>query len=374
MNHRKGFQIRIHDRSQDEQIFDLQQLVYPEHPIYRNRQLTRKYWQWRYFSNPAAKSSVFVATVDQGTRIVGMRPISYFPLQVCGRSVDCAMLTAVITHPDFRKRGIFTSLVDHSLGEAKSRGAHYAFAFPNENSLVYYRKQSEWRYVASVPLAVKVLDAGKILRSKFSLGVPTRTLAGSVGTSPQMPSRFTKTKKHEIDLEYRIVAEIDDSYASLWGKHEASVSIGTRRSTTYLKWRYLDNPTAEYQIVEARNRKDGSLKGYAIVSTQFRYGLKLGLLVDAAWAPGDHRVGRGLVRTALRQLKERDASIACTLANRRTSYANAIRKNGFRFIPEVVNPKHTHFVCTQLSADAYRPDRFFSFDNWMISWGDTDNA
>ncbi len=43
--------IEEHKREDDEKIFDLQQLEYPDLNIYKDRAKTHWYWKWRYFSN-----------------------------------------------------------------------------------------------------------------------------------------------------------------------------------------------------------------------------------------------------------------------------------------------------------------------------------
>ena len=149
--------LEAHHRKDDEKILDLQQCVYPNHHLFRDRNMSRQGWQWRYFSNPNIFSQVFIVRDEKNGMIAGMRPLTFLPIQVNGKQFLSVWLTAVITHPQYRRMGIFSRLVNHSMSVARQRGAKFAFTFPNEKSFAIYKKKADWRYIGAIPLYLKVI-------------------------------------------------------------------------------------------------------------------------------------------------------------------------------------------------------------------------
>lgn len=89
----------------DAAICELQRIVYPDSPVYADPSLGRRFWQWWFRDMPWKKSRVFGVAVD--TTIVGVRPLSFLPVAIDGAEELCGVLNATVTHPGFRKLGIF---------------------------------------------------------------------------------------------------------------------------------------------------------------------------------------------------------------------------------------------------------------------------
>jgi GNAT superfamily N-acetyltransferase len=364
--------IEEHRRENDELIFDLQQLQYPDHPTYKDRDKTRRYWQWRYFSSPDIISRVFVVKGDDGRIVAGMRPISILPVQCNGAPLSCLMLTAVITHPDFRNKGIFSNLVKHSRKEAERLGAAFAFTFPNEKSFAIYKKKTEWAHIGSLPLHVKVLDCSAVLEKKIIPSLLTRA-AGAFGQCILDLVFRSRKIASAIKIDIKAATGIDDSYNQLWQRVAGDYCIAVKRNGDYLKWRYFDKPDTDYIILEAREKRDSSLKGYIVITTQDRFNLKLGLIVDILVESGDENTSALLIAEALTVFKNDNVPVVCCLMQKHYPYAHALKMNGFICIPDRVSPKKFYFIGSALAPQGL-PAEVFEFKNWYLTWGDTDNV
>ncbi|MBT8339285.1 MAG: GNAT family N-acetyltransferase [Desulfatitalea sp.] len=364
--------IRLHRCEDDSQIFDMQQMVYPDHPLYRDRSLTAKYWQWRYFSNPAIQSFVFVATVDGGKTIAGMRPLSIVSVKVGQRIRKALWLTAVITHPAYRKRGIFSALVKHSLQHAKDMGVDIAYTFPNHNSYPIYQKKPQWRTLANIPILVRPLNyRGLVLKSfRRVLGA-----AENHEIRQTMPS-FADADLHNGDsslFQLRMTRHVDHEYTRLWDNVSQEIQVALPRNRDYLKWRYLDCPVLPYELIEARDAHQ-RLLGYTVIGLQNRQGMAMGLVVDLLFYSNATRAAQSLLKAGLRRLKALGADLACALPANNPRLRRLLARQGLRPLPNFIRGGRVNFIGTIINPGLASDDPFLNFDNWYLTWGDTDNA
>lgn len=366
--------IEEHKRADDEKIFDLQKLVYPDHFIYKDRELTRLYWQWRHYSNPDITSRIYVIKGGGDGVIAGMRPISFMPIRVNGKDVSSVMLTAVITHPDYRRKGIFSSLVKHSMKESKDSGASFAFTFPNEKSYAIYSKKREWRHIGSIPLFAKIIDLNRVLQSQLGSLFLVRWMSMFGNKVLKFIYKRPVFDSFNTKIDIRMTKDIDNSYDQFWHKVSSDYSIIIKRDANYLRWRYLDNPVMKYDIIEARDKKDDSLKGYIVTTFQERYGLNLGLIIDMMVQAKDEQIGTLLIAKVTSRFNDEKVAVAGCLMQKNQWYTKCLRNNGFLFLPQKINPREFYVLCSCLSEDPEFERTIFNFDDWHLTWGDTDNV
>ena len=363
-----------HDRSEDPEIFKLQHIVYPDHHLYRDPVQTRKYWQWKYFSNPAIPSKVYVVKGEDGRTIAGMRPVSFLPVQVEGKTLLSALLTAVITHPGYRKRGIFSSLVKRSLEEARKQGADFAFTFPNEQSFAIYRKIPEWHCLGNLALYVRPIRPLRLLRAGLSrlpaIGYLLRLNHGKAEGSDST-GRFIADHR---EIRIRTVERFNEDADRLWERVGPSFEVVIKRDAAHLNWRYADNPVSKYRVIEARERKDNALKGYLVSTIQERGGMSLGLIVDLLVEGGQPSVARALISEANAHFKREGVMLAACLMNRKSPYVGNLLWRGYLPIHDRINPKKFHVVCSLLGDGPAFAENLLDFDRWHLTWGDTDNV
>ena len=371
----QNLSIEEHDRSKDEQIFNLQQCVYPDHHLYKERELTRKYWSWRYYSHPTIKSKVFVIPAEESNVVAGMRPVTFLPIQSDGKEVLSAWLTAVVTHPRYRGMGIFSNLVRHSLKNAREAGARFAFTFPNDRSYAIYKKKVEWRYVGAIPLHVKILRPFAIIKMGIGM-IPllrryikqrswdVRAVAGSSNVFSDGSKEF---KINSADC-------IDSEYDQLWRRVSEKFKIVVNRDADYLRWRYLENPITEYTILEARRKGDNRLLGYLVTTIQVRGTKTLGLIVDLLVENENLDVCRVLVRSANAWFLKSGVAIAAALIKKCHAFAKGLQQCGYYLMPNSITPKKFHVIVSDLTNNKEFEDYISDFNNWYLTWGDTDNV
>lgn len=220
---------------------------------------TGELFHWKHVANPFGKSIALVAEADG--KIVGLRAFMRWELIDPGGTIlRCARPVDTATHPDFRRRGVFQTLTEAAVEDARRRGVDLIFNTPNADSGAGYRKMG-WSEVGGIGAMVRPRISSQWLRRPGRLPTPEDAVGGA----------------HEVDI------------AALLPPRDA-VGLRTPRTEGYLRWRYLQHPTARYAAVS----REGST---AIVRPNIRRGRSELLVSDVA---GDQPVAplRSTIRAA----------------------------------------------------------------------------
>lgn len=221
------------------------------------------YWEWKHDLNPFGRSLRLLATDESG--LVGLRAFMRWNfLGPDGKFVRAVRAVDTATHPNHRRKGLFSRLTRQALEEAAAEGVGFVFNTPNEKSLPGYLKLG-WEVVCRWPVYVKPL---KPLR--FVLGVVRSRLGLSAPAGTFIPEPPLKAWEGQDAPEPR-----------------TTFGLRTPRDRAYLEWRYGRHPTVRYFTFE----NDG---GMAVLRPNLRFGLREIVLVELF--PGDpERLIQGLV-------------------------------------------------------------------------------
>lgn len=271
--------IRPYDPARKPELLELLRLCLGEGP---GRERDAAWWDWRHERNPFGPSLILTAEV-QG-KIVGLRPFLRWQLLSGEEPIRAVKPIDTVTHPDYRRLGIFSRLTTAALEQARQEGVQMLFNTPNRNSLPGYLKLG-WQRVARLPVCIKVLRplAGAV-RAAWSL------LRGSGTDVAEKEIRVDSPRAAEL---FRDAAAIAELVAPWWGNGE----VRTPRTAEFLRWRYAEHPHADY-FVEAEDA-GGRLVAAAVFRSRFRRGLRELMLDDLFLREHDSAaVGRLLKRIA----------------------------------------------------------------------------
>ena len=128
----KSMEIRrctFENEAELQQLVDLQNEVYQKRGLHFNKDIFR-YW---YLENPDGKVISYNA-FDQG-RMVAHQAFVPERMLVDGQITKCVRSMAVVTHPDYRGKGLLSQLTNAALGDVKNEGYAFAYAVTNGNSV-----------------------------------------------------------------------------------------------------------------------------------------------------------------------------------------------------------------------------------------------
>jgi GNAT superfamily N-acetyltransferase len=349
----------------DDAIFRLQHRVYPGHPLYRDKDQYLKFWRWWFWEQPWRKGRVFGIPGEDG--IAGLRPLSFLPVSVKGRRELCGFLNATVTHPAYRRRGVFSRTLDHVLDRAaREEHLRFAISFPNDNSYPLHLRNDRIVALRDIPLYLKLLDPRVVFRARVRLNLPARLcLVFTAGTGrPHAPDR----------VQLRTVPSFDGRFDAFWERVRNTNTISIERTGGYLNWRYLKSPYGPYTIVAAEERGSSEVKGYIVAAEVRRFGLRLGLIADVLVDPECPSIASALIGDMLIRFKSRGIEAAGCLMYDHHPVAAALRERGFVSLPARLSPKKFHLTVSRLTDDEALNSFLADHRHWYVTWGDTDNV
>ena len=158
--------------------------------------------RWKHQANPFGASAVLVAEDDQG--LVGMRTMARWELRAGGETLRAVRPVDTMTHPRFRRRGLFRRLTTRMVDDMRDEGVDLIFNTPNEKSGAGYLKMG-WQSVGRLAVWAR----------------PTSPLG--------------RTDGHPVDGAGFPLAQ---------GRHRR---LHTPHSAAYIDWRYGRAPGLDYQ-------------------------------------------------------------------------------------------------------------------------------
>ncbi len=235
--------------------------------------------RWRYDQSPHGTSVSVVARPPGGEAISGY---ACNPRRALAGGDEATFATIgqtgdVMTHPDWRKRGIFSSLDAEALRETARRGWPLVFGLPNRRSAPTFLKLG-WSAVGTLRPWSFYASAGGAARA-----VRRREGRGRAALLPLARLRcaagLRRLRRAARGLTVAPLERFPDAVLPLARAVEERFALMVRRDADYLNWRFVDTTAGLHRALGVY-RPGGSLAGYAVVQRP-REGERVGYLVDA---------------------------------------------------------------------------------------------
>jgi len=320
-------------------------------------------WRWKYRRNPAGKPVIWLA--EAGGRLVGQYPLNPVRMKVGEEIFTGVQMVELMTHPDYRRRGVSLALARKALDEARDRGLGLAYGFPNRMAYPTHM-MAGYADVGATAAWIRPFNAGNILKRRLKSGL----LAGAGGA---FAGAILKAFYREVaapaaeGLSVSEVASFDGRADELWGVVSRQHRIAVVRDMGYLNWRYAEVPGVKFTIYIAE--KAGKLLGYAVLKCEEQGGLVFGRIFELVVLPGQGAVARHLLHRAGEHFQRAGADLIIyrLLGNR--AYNRYLRKGGF--IRAGWLGSRARFIARPASPDI--PVALLAAkENWFVQSGDSD--
>ncbi len=321
---------------------------------------------WRY-RNDLFKSVIWVAK-SNNEQIVAMRPTVIKSVRIGGEKLTAVHFMDAMTHPDFRRQGLFTRLTHQATNGAIQNGVELCYTFPNENSFVGYAKKTDWVHVGSLPLFVKLINVDALMQWKVNNHLLRHILASVL--RPALSLICQEKKNNCLDeMSIRQVKTFDERFDTFWNLVADDYKVILKRNHYYLNWRYGERPSTEYVVYEAVGEED--LLGFIVVRTRYMFGVKLGLIVDILTLNRDQSIAQALIAKGVEHLKQMGVdAIGCLMFDHQP-YCSALRREGFFRVPNYLMPRRFYFL-VRSNQKKVIPIDVLEKENWYLTWGDND--
>jgi GNAT superfamily N-acetyltransferase len=243
------------------------------------KQLAAPALTWRYDRNPHGKAVSLVARPQGGEGVCGYACSPRLAL-VRGDEATLAPIGQtgdVMTHPDWRKRGIFSDLDRRCMQETARLGWPLVFGLPNRRSAHIFLGLG-WEQVGTIRPWTFVLRvtprAREHRRADGRLKAWTLGLARGAGRRARQGLREASGGQFGV----RRIARFDEAVTAISRRVEPHFELMVRRDADYLNWRFVEN-TAGLHTPLGVFAANGELAAYVVVQAP-REGLGIGYLVD----------------------------------------------------------------------------------------------
>jgi hypothetical protein len=308
-----------------------------------------RYWRWKHLDNPFGSSIALVATNGVG-QIVGLRTFMRWSLRTGNTIVRAVRPVDTVTHPQYRRYGIFSELTQMAMNKSRNNAVDLIFNTPNKNAFPGYLKLG-WRRVSILRPLVRILNY-----PRFVAGL-IRNCKNHRSSEPLSPDQFFQYELPSMNEFLKNSEALEQLlYTHIQRKDEC---LFTDQSLDYLRWRYSEYPYAKYMCLY--QERNGVLSGCIILRPNVRFGLKEIILDEMLLSKTDE----GLVSSLLDELKKcLKADYLITYFPKRSFQRDILSKRGFHEVPRggqnfVVKTLAPHLPC----------DPTF-LGNWDLSLGD----
>ena len=263
------------------------------------RRTAAAFCAWKYYSNPLGDAAVGIAVADG--RVVSLAAAVPKLIQVGSKSLLAFELGDFITAPEYRKRGLFSSLIRMICDEAQRRGAALVYVSPNPSSFRILTGQLSFREAQKFDNHHFVNPSALIERKS---GIPA-SIPRWLGVDwIARAVLFPRGSRHvRVESAAKFGAEVDD----WWTTVAPRFSFALVRNRAYLNWRYVHGPAPYQSFVGRRN---GNFVGYLttfVLQTQ-----PVGYILDLVTDPEDREAAAELLCCGLNAMLGQGATTVFT--------------------------------------------------------------
>jgi GNAT superfamily N-acetyltransferase len=288
---------------------------------------------WRYDQNPHGRALSFlsIARSGEGGEADEGEPVSGYacsPRLAIARGDDASRAVIgetgdVMTHPDWRKRGLFSALDRACMEAARRLGWPLVFGLPNRRSAHIFLELG-WEEVGTIRPWTFLLanDAGarreRALDGRIQSWLVPMGVRKGRHARARLVGRAAGYRTHELEA---FPAEVE----ALSRAVEPRFAFMVRRDAAYLEWRFLRSPSKLHRALGVHGPHN-AFAGYAVVQLP-RAGEPTGYLVDVL-AEGEGAVAAA-IEAGLARLQAAGASLVRATAIDGSWWSGVLQDAGF---------------------------------------------
>lgn len=284
--------------------------------------------RWRYDQNPHGRA---VTALSRPVHLEGHDGVSGYacsPRRALVHGDESTLATIgetgdVMTHPDWRRRGLFSELDRRVMAETGRQGWALVFGLPNRRSAHIFLELG-WEEIGTIrPWTHLLKSDAAARRARFSEGRKASLLAPwhARGSRAALRRLEAAGASHDVRRLDSFPPEVEQLSRTV----EREFGFMVRRDANYLDWRFVRAPSGLFRALGVYS-SDGRFAGYVVVQLP-RPGEALGYLVDVL-AP-DEGVRAAALACGLRELERAGASTVQATAIDGTWWEARLREAGF---------------------------------------------
>lgn len=326
--------------------------------------------EWRYDRNPHGQAVSLLARPADEPGHDGVSGYACSPRLALVRGDEGSLAPVgetgdVMTHPDWRKRGIFSDLDRRAMEETRGRGWPLVFGLPNRRSAHIFLTLG-WHQVGLIrpwTFCLRVTPEARRVRRVDgrwkALRLPAARRRGAAARS-----RLRAASEGRFGV--RRIERFDERVDALSRLVEPRFDLMVRRDHRYLNWRFIETTTGLHTPLGVYDAA-GDLCAYAIVQRP-REGEVVGYLVDVL--ARDEAALAQAIEAGLAQLEATGAELVQSTAIDGSWWQAELRRAGFE-----PPRKENHLIVIVHLHDPEHPLAEAALDasRWYLTDGDRDD-
>lgn len=225
--------VRMYRPEDREQALDLMKAVSGHEP-------DRALWEWYIERNPYGADAGWVA--DDNGKVVGRYGMIPLELQTLGQRVPIMQAVEIMTHPDYRRQGMFPAMAATVFADLPRLGYRFTIGFPNDAARPGHQKFG-WRELGFIHASVRPLRTTVVARRRFKNPWVAR-LVGLAGDVYLKLAHDWRRPRGLSQVTSKTIERFDERFDDLWQRVGARYPIALARDSRYLNWRYVECPFA----------------------------------------------------------------------------------------------------------------------------------
>lgn len=222
-------------------------------------------YQWLFDNNPYnphGENLMFAMWDKDRDRMIATDGLVPMELNRRGETFFTAHSVKSMTHPDYKRQGIFRTMTENSLQQGEKQGMDLVIGLANSNSYPAYQK---FGWTTLFEREVYILPVN--ITNKLKGMVKIAPLAKAGNALYQIAAKVKRGNQHALrDIPQCTVEEYDEvprDAAVCWEKYKEKFEYCIVRDFKYLDFRYNKRPDVRYKTLLIRS--GGEPIGYAVL-------------------------------------------------------------------------------------------------------------
>ncbi len=319
---------------------------------------------WRYLAPAPWLALIEIAEV--GGRIVGAQPSHVIDVMMDGETVRGLLLLDVMTHPDYRRRGVFARVVEGLRARAAGEGYRLLLTTPNRSAERGFSRLGSWRRLGELIPWVLPADPRSLVAGPSAWGA---VLAPFSAFRRGRAARRNALLRASGALSIGEGCPEDGALDNLWRQVARSPRCQVVHDARFLRWRFGAGSGRAYRWVFGRD--SGGLRTLAVTGPGRLLGREVVLLADLLVHPEAPGPARNLLRVlGAEATREGRAAVVGWFAPG-SPLEPILKGAGFYRIPRPLRPR-PYSIWGWTNFPGVRGERVLALSSWQMSLADSD--
>jgi GNAT superfamily N-acetyltransferase len=282
---------------------------------------------WRYLAPAPYPAAIQIA--EANGRIVGAQPSHAIDLLIDGVPVRGLLMLDVMTHPEYRRRGVFAGVVEGLRERAATEGYRVLLTTPNRDAERRFARLPAWRRMGELVPWVFPGDPATLLAGRSAWRGILAPLAAL--------RRILVGKRNARSISINENFPGSPALDAMWPGASRVARCQVVRDARFIEWRFGAGSGRPYKLLSV---EETSAPGALIITCAGDLlGREVTFIADIVASDSGHEAARKVLRAvAMRAIEEQRAAAVGWFAPS-SAAARCLHSAGFRPIPKWLRPR-----------------------------------